>query len=161
MFQSLEKINKLNGNRTDLFLSLSFSLSIVVVFQYSSSHSLEKVKKEDFDSCNTTNAARTFTNGNTTVPLTEPGTRYFVCGNQLHCLGGMKLQVNVEDNHANPPIGAPQAQPAGGALTQPSSKSNNPASAIPTSAGSVYGGRDCIVMAFLGFVATMFWVVQV
>jgi hypothetical protein len=27
--------------------------------------------------------------------------------------------------------------------------------------GSVYGGRDCIVMAFLGFVATMFWVVQV
>jgi hypothetical protein len=119
------------------------------------------VKKEDFDSCNTTNVARTFTNGNTTVPLTEPGTRYFVCGNQLHCLGGMKLQVNVDDNQANPPIGAPQAQPAGGTLTQPSSKSNNPASVIPTSVGSVYGGRDCIVMAFLGFVATMFWVVQV
>ncbi|KAG6791503.1 hypothetical protein POTOM_000624 [Populus tomentosa] len=135
-----------------------FVVGDLLLFQYSSSHSLEEVKKEDFDSCNTTNAARKFTNGNTTVPLTEPGTRYFVCGNQLHCLGGMKLQVNVEDNHANPPIGAPQAQPAGGTLTQPSSKSNNPASAIPTSAGSVYGGRDCIVMAFLGFVATMFWV---
>nr|TKR90658.1 mavicyanin [Populus alba] len=113
-----------------------FVVGDLLLFQYSSSHSLEEVKKEDFDSCNTTNAARKFTNGNTTVPLTEPGTRYFVCGNQLHCLGGMKLQVNVEDNHANPPIGAPQAQPAGGTLTQPSSKSNNPASAIPTSAGS-------------------------
>ncbi|KAG6788130.1 hypothetical protein POTOM_004184 [Populus tomentosa] len=141
--------------------SKKFVVGDLLLFQYSSSHSLEEVKKEDFDSCNTTNAARTFTNGNTTVPLTEPGTRYFVCGNQLHCLGGMKLQVNVEDNHANPPTGAPQAQPAGGTVTQPSSKSNNPASVTPTSAGSVYGGRECIVMAFLGFVATMFWVVQV
>ncbi|KAJ6714237.1 hypothetical protein OIU85_025808 [Salix viminalis] len=128
-------------------------------FLYSSSHSLEEVKKEDFDSCNTTNVIRTFTNGNTTVPLTEPGTRYFVCGNQLHCLGGMKLQVNVAGNQAKSPIGAPQSQP-GVTVTQPSSKRNNPASVVPSSAGSVYEGRDCIVMAFLGFVATMFWAVQ-
>ncbi|CAK7335871.1 unnamed protein product [Dovyalis caffra] len=137
-----------------------FVVGDLLIFQYSSSQSVDEVKKEDFDSCNTTNVIRTFTNGNTTVPLTEPGTRYFVCGNKLYCLGGMKLQVNVEGNKANSPIGSPRAQP-GGTLSQPSSKSNNPASVIPTSAGFAYGGRDSIVMAFIGSVATMLWVVQV
>jgi hypothetical protein len=42
------------------------------------------MSKEDFDSCNTTSAVRTF------------GTRYFLYGNRLRCLGGMKLQVNLE-----------------------------------------------------------------
>lgn len=131
------------------------------VFQYSSSHSVDEVKKEDFDGCNTTNVLRTFTTGNTTVSLTNPGTRYFVCGNKLHCLGGLKLQVNVASNQAYSPTSAPQAHP-GGTNSQPSSKSNNPAPVIlPTSAGSVYGGRDSIVMAFLGFMATMLWAVQV
>ncbi|KAG6782968.1 hypothetical protein POTOM_012395 [Populus tomentosa] len=139
----------------------TFSVGDLLMFQYSSSHSVDEVKKEDFDSCNTTNVLRTFTTGNTTVSLTNPGTRYFVCGNKLHCLGGLKLQVNVASNQAYSPTSAPQAHP-GGTNSQPSSKSNNPASVIlPTSAGSVYGGRDSIVMAFLGFMATMLWTVQV
>ncbi|KAF9686011.1 hypothetical protein SADUNF_Sadunf03G0114100 [Salix dunnii] len=140
----------------------TFFVGDLLMFQYSSSHSVDEVKKEDFDSCNTTNVLRTFTNGNTTVSLANPGTRYFVCGNKLHCLGGMKLQVNVESNQADPPTAAPQAHPGGGtAPPQPPSKSNNPASAVPTSAGSVHGGRDSIAVAFLGFMASLFGVVRV
>ncbi|KAG5249520.1 hypothetical protein OIU76_003820 [Salix suchowensis] len=140
----------------------TFSVGDLLMFQYSSSHSVEEVKKEDFDSCNTTNVLRTFTNGNTSVSLTNPGTRYFVCGNKLHCLGGLKLRVNVESNQADPPTAAPEAHPVGGGATsQAPSKSVNPASVIPTSAGSVYGGRDSAAMAFLGFMAISFWVVQV
>jgi len=40
-----------------------------------------QMSKEDFDSCNTTSVVRT---------------RYFLWGNRLHCLGGMKFQVNLE-----------------------------------------------------------------
>ena len=43
-----------------------------------------QMNKEDFDSCNMTSVVRTFR------------TRYFLCGNRLRCLGGMKLQVNLE-----------------------------------------------------------------
>ncbi|KAL9386832.1 hypothetical protein Peur_019956 [Populus x canadensis] len=49
---------------------------------------------------------------------------------------------------------------ARGTLPQSSSKSNNPASAIPTSGGSVNGGRGFIVMAFLGLKANILRAVQ-
>uniref|UniRef100_A0A2P2PKG5 Phytocyanin domain-containing protein n=1 Tax=Rhizophora mucronata TaxID=61149 RepID=A0A2P2PKG5_RHIMU len=101
---------------------------------------------------------KTFDNRNTTVALTRPGTRYFVCGNRLRCLGGMKLKVKVEGNQTSPPVGAPQAQPqTQGTVKQPSSKSNNPV--IPTSAGFVHGGWDSLQMAFLSFVAMTMLVV--
>ncbi|KAJ4883297.1 Cupredoxin superfamily protein [Raphanus sativus] len=103
------------------------------VFQYSSTHSVYEVAKDKFQSCNTTEPIRTFTNGNTTVALSKPGDRFFVCGNRLHCFAGMKLQVNVEGNGPSPaPVGAPGAAPAG--ILQPSSKKNNPATGVASSA---------------------------
>ncbi|KAJ4846491.1 hypothetical protein Tsubulata_039977, partial [Turnera subulata] len=131
-----------------------------LVFQYSTSHSVDEVTKQDFDSCNTGNALKSYSNGNTTIPLTKAGTRYFVCGNQLHCLGGMKLQVNVESNGANSPVAAPEAQPGDNTVTNPSSKSNNPSSVVPTSSGFIYSERDSLVVAIPGLVAAILLMLQ-
>jgi hypothetical protein len=68
------------------------------VFQYSSAFSVDEVTKQNFDACNTTKVLANYGNGNTTVPLTRAGDRYFVCGNKLYCLGGMKLHVHVDDD---------------------------------------------------------------
>lgn len=132
------------------------------VFQFSSSNSLEEVTQENFNGCNTTNVLKSYTNGNTTVTLSKPGPRYFISGNKLYCLGGMKLQVNVEDNNqAYSPAGAPL--PADGSnqgndiLPRPSTKSN-----VPISSGVVHGGwRYTLVSVSLGFMATVLWVVQI
>ncbi|OMO52247.1 Plastocyanin-like protein [Corchorus olitorius] len=137
-----------------------FKVGDVLLFQYSSYHSVSEVSKQSFDSCNTTNTLTTFSNGNTTVTLSKPGARYFVCGNRLHCLGGMKLQVDVQDDQANSTVGAPQAQP-GAALPQPSSKSNNPSTVIPTSNGFVIGGTGLFVIPFLSLIATMLILVKI
>ena len=79
------------------------------VFQYSSDQGVDEVTRENFNTCNTTNVLRSYVNGNTTVPLTKPGDRYFVCSNKLYCLGGMKLHVHTEDDKPYSPAPAPSA----------------------------------------------------
>ncbi|KAH7557324.1 hypothetical protein JRO89_XS11G0120300 [Xanthoceras sorbifolium] len=139
-----------------------FQVGDVLVFQYSSSNSVSEVTKKNFDSCNTTNVLNTYSNGNTTVPLTKPGDRYFISGDKLYCLGGMKLHVSVEgDGQASTsPIGAPQGQPDSN-LPRPTSKNNNPAALVPTSSAFSLTGRNSFFVASLGFMATILWVVYV
>ncbi|KAK4766605.1 hypothetical protein SAY87_008247 [Trapa incisa] len=114
----------------------TFYVGDILVFQYSSSNSLEQVTKDSFDNCTTTNALETFSNGNTSIPLRRPGPWYFTAGNRLYCLGGMKLQVNaIENSTTGSPVGAPAvAQPGGddGAFPRPSSRSGNPSGSDPT-----------------------------
>ncbi|WVY98433.1 hypothetical protein V8G54_030584 [Vigna mungo] len=88
-----------------------FKVGDVLIFQYSSGQSVEEVTKENFETCNTTNVLATYGNGNTTVPLRKGGDRYFVSGNKLYCLGGMKLHVHVEgdDDKLIAPTIAPKA----------------------------------------------------
>ncbi|KAE8736143.1 hypothetical protein F3Y22_tig00000136pilonHSYRG00003 [Hibiscus syriacus] len=128
-----------------------FNVGDVLSFQYSSSHSVSEVAKESFETCNTTKSLRTYSNGNTTVTLSNAGTRYFVCGNKIHCLGGMKLQVNVEDDKKSSPVGSPGAQP--GTTTQPSSKNNDSATVIPSSDGFINGGFRSLIITFLFMVS--------
>ncbi|KAG2262870.1 hypothetical protein Bca52824_069949 [Brassica carinata] len=113
-------------------LGKRFSVGDVLMFQYSSTHSVYEVAKDNFQRCNSTDPIRTFTNGNTTVALSKPGDRFFLCGNRLHCFAGMRLQVNLG------------AAPVG--ILQPSSKKNNPATGVASSAARVggYGGRVSI-----------------
>ncbi|MBA0761678.1 hypothetical protein Gotri_024292 [Gossypium trilobum] len=142
----------------------TFNVGDVLLFQYSSSHSVSEVNKESFETCNTTNSLTTFSNGNTTVTLSNAGKRYFVCGNKLHCLGGMKLQVNVlEDDKKSATVGAPEAQPQPQAtIPKPSSKTNNPSStATPSSDGFINGGIGSLIIAFLFMVSTMFGLFQI
>nr|AAR15424.1 Cu2+ plastocyanin-like [Sisymbrium irio] len=137
-----------------------FAVGDVLMFQYSSTHSVYEVAKDKFQNCNTTDPIRTFTNGNTTVALSKPGDRFFVCRNRLHCFSGMKLQVNVEGNGPSPaPVGAPRAAPAG--ILQPSSKKNDPATGVVSSAARVGGcgwrGSMGIYVYLMVFAFPLIW----
>ncbi|KAF8042463.1 hypothetical protein BT93_A0941 [Corymbia citriodora subsp. variegata] len=139
--------------------SKTFTVGDVLSFQYPSSDSVEEVSKDSYDNCSTTNALQTFSNGNTSVPLTRPGPWYFISGNRLYCLGGMKLQLNVAGSQAASPAGAPQAATGQDALTQPGSKSNTPSSS--SSDGLLHGRSHKIVSGLIGLVATVLWVAHV
>ncbi|XP_047975018.1 stellacyanin-like [Salvia hispanica] len=108
----------------------TFSTGDTLLFQYSQYHSVSEVTEGNYKGCNTTNVLQSSSNGNTTFALTSPGERYFICGNRLHCLGGMKLHVHVVENQTvSGPVGAPSAQP-GGSLRPGSSKSDEPSNSV-------------------------------
>ncbi|KAM7250140.1 hypothetical protein ACFE04_022023 [Oxalis oulophora] len=130
----------------------TFQIGDVLIFQYSSSDTLSEVTKPNFDSCNTSNAIKTYSSGNTTVTLTNAGEKYFISGNRLYCLGGMKLKLNVE-GAADSPVGTPQPQPVGPTPTsQPSTKTNTPSTVVPTSIASSVDA-SCLCGLILGFLA--------
>ncbi|XP_072987325.1 stellacyanin-like [Typha latifolia] len=87
----------------------TFYVGDVLSFQYSKYHTVNEVDKSSYDSCNISSALLTGSDGNTSVPLTTRGDRYFVCGVITHCLGGMKLQVHVDRRPVIAPAGAPQS----------------------------------------------------
>ncbi|CAN0881730.1 Blue copper protein [Linum grandiflorum] len=128
----------------------TFNVGDALLFQYTSSETVEEVNKASFDGCTTTDVIKSYNDGNTTVALDRAGAWYFVCGNKLYCLGGMKLQVDVKGNQsaASSPVGSPEGQPA-----NPSSKTD-----FPSSSAFVHASRETLVMVVLSF-ASIFWVV--
>ncbi|CAK9311173.1 unnamed protein product [Citrullus colocynthis] len=135
-----------------------FFVGDVLVFQYSSSASLNEVTRENFNTCNTTNVLKAYSSGNTTVTLSNPGQRFFVSGNRLLCLGGMKLQVNVENNQSFSPTAAPHPPPQSDALPRPSSKTDN--NGVPSaSAGFLIGGKKALAIVFVCYVVSTSFIV--
>ncbi|KAK7356507.1 hypothetical protein VNO80_15780 [Phaseolus coccineus] len=127
-----------------------FKVGDALVFQYSSGQSVEEVTKENYDTCNTTNVLATYGNGNTTVPLTRGGDRYFVSGNKLYCLGGMKLHVHVEgDDKSLAPTIAPKA--VAGSDENTATLSHSPSSKKSThlSAGTVHYCARNVLISFI------------
>ncbi|CAM8912351.1 unnamed protein product [Rhodiola kirilowii] len=130
----------------------NFQVGDVLLFQYSNTHSVSEVSKDNFDACGTTDTIKTYKNdGNTTVELARPGDMYFVCGNKLHCFGGMKLQVHVDGSQAYSPAGAPQAS------TGESDLPNKPASGA-TSLARGWGSHvaEIIMLATSALLLTHF-----
>ncbi|ESQ51816.1 hypothetical protein EUTSA_v10017076mg [Eutrema salsugineum] len=103
----------------------TFSVGDNLVFAYPSAfHDVVEVTKPEFDSCQSVKPLITFANGNSIVPLTTPGKRYFICGMPGHCTQGMKLEVNVVPTaNAAPTAPLPNAVPS---LNAPS-----PSSVLP------------------------------
>ncbi|KAI7727455.1 hypothetical protein M8C21_016595 [Ambrosia artemisiifolia] len=145
-----------------------FVVGDVLLFQYSSTHSVAEVNRESYQGCNTTNVLQPSSNGNTTFALTKPGDRYFVCGNRLHCYAGMKLHVVVDGKAAEAPAaGAPEPEAGGDSTTTtpttatitntPSSKNKNPSSLIPNSVMSVPIGFESFV--FVGITCLVCWII--
>ncbi|KAM3268422.1 stellacyanin [Capsicum chacoense] len=134
-----------------------FKIGDVLVFQYSSSHSVSEVTKANFEGCNTNSVLDSSKTGNTSFPLTTRGDRYYVCGNRLHCLGGMKLHVNVDDeNNAAAESPAAAAPDGGGGSFSPSSKSKNPSYVPSFALCNVHVGLDSIVLVLLGYLCLAF-----
>ncbi|KAK8568455.1 hypothetical protein V6N13_106367 [Hibiscus sabdariffa] len=89
--------------------SQKFSVGDNLRFQYTPNHDVLEVTKADYDSCQTSSPLKTYSDGNTLVPLTSPGKRYFICGTLGHCSQGMKIEINTL---ATSPSTPPPASPA-------------------------------------------------
>lgn len=81
-------------------------------------HSLSEVTKSDYESCTATTSIQSYADGNTTIPLTASGLRYFLCPAFSHCGNGMKLAVTVSPN-ADTGSTAGGAAPSGGPANAP------------------------------------------
>ncbi|XP_039793063.1 uncharacterized protein LOC120659060 [Panicum virgatum] len=82
-----------------LFLTSTSADDVVSVcttaFKYAASHDVTEVPKAGYDACSGANPVKSYTGGATTVKLTAPGKRYFICSVPGHCAAGMKLEVTV------------------------------------------------------------------
>ncbi|KAK9284888.1 hypothetical protein L1049_024069 [Liquidambar formosana] len=75
--------------------SQSFLVGDNLIFQYSPNHDVVEVGKSDYDSCQASNPVQSYSSSPTTIPLSSPGKRYFICGTIGHCSQGMKVEVNT------------------------------------------------------------------
>ncbi|KAM0934239.1 putative Phytocyanin domain, cupredoxin [Dioscorea sansibarensis] len=133
----------------------TFHVGDVLLFQYSRYHSLIEVNKDGFDTCNTSNSVLTGNTGNTSVTLTAPGDKYFVCGVLSHCFGGMKLRVHVNgDGSSSAP--APVVMPKAGVLSTPSlppppvtNLENNNSPFASASLGHVHGAKNSLFSTWI------------
>lgn len=73
----------------------TFKVGDTLVFQYGASHNVAEVGSADYSACSASNSIQSFSDQDTKITLTKPGTRYFICGVTGHCAGGMKLAVTV------------------------------------------------------------------
>ncbi|CAO1943431.1 unnamed protein product [Urochloa humidicola] len=90
----------------------TFAPGDTLTFKYNTYHNVLEVTKEAFESCTTSNPISFDNSGTTTVLLTMPGTRYFICGAPGHCLNGMKMEIEVADRPApTTPSSPPQLPP--------------------------------------------------
>ncbi|CAM0944992.1 unnamed protein product [Alopecurus aequalis] len=90
----------------------TFNVGDTLVFQYGASHNVAEVGSADYSACSATNSIQSYSDQDTKITLTKPGTRYFICGASGHCAGGMKLAVTVSPAATSTPTPtAPAATP--------------------------------------------------
>ncbi|XP_008798824.2 blue copper protein-like [Phoenix dactylifera] len=80
----------------------TFKVGDTLLFQYGFLHSVDEVSESDYKACSTSNSMQSFSDQNTKIALSKPGTRYFICGTSGHCSGGMKLAVAVSGSSTSP-----------------------------------------------------------
>ncbi|KAG0534877.1 hypothetical protein BDA96_04G317800 [Sorghum bicolor] len=141
----------------------TFAVGDNLVFQYSMMHTVAEVSSADYSACSASNAIQSYSDQNTKIALTAPGTRYFICGTAGHCGNGMKLAVTVPAAAATTPpaSSSPPTTPAApGADTPP--ETTTPSTSTPTatspptatkptssSAAAACGGEARLAMGML------------
>ncbi|KAJ1439541.1 Phytocyanin domain [Sesbania bispinosa] len=114
----------------------TFKLGDNLVFKYGSLHSVDEVNENDYKSCSSSNSIKSYSDGNSKVPLTTAGKMYFICPTPGHCGGGMKLEINVVAASTTP-SGTPPTTPSGSPPTTPSgSPPTTPSGSPPTTPSS-------------------------
>ncbi|XP_041003966.1 uclacyanin 1 [Juglans microcarpa x Juglans regia] len=111
--------------------SQSFVVGDNLIFQYAPNHDVVEVSKADYDSCQANNPIQSYNGGTTTIPLSSPGSRYFVCGTLGHCSQGMKVEIDTLAASA-PTTASPPAIPPASSVTlvptpAPESSTSSPA----------------------------------
>ena len=120
-------------------------------------HKVAEVSSADYSACSASNSIQSYSDQNTKIALTAPGTRYFICGAPGHCSDGMKLAVTVAAAAATTPpaSSSPPATPAApGADTPPvttTPSTSTPTTTKPTSSssGAACGGEARLAMGVL------------
>nr|CAB3450548.1 unnamed protein product [Digitaria exilis] len=135
-----------------------FSVGDNLVFQYNMMHTVAEVSSADYSACSASNSLQSYSDQNTKIALTAPGTRYFICGTPGHCSGGMKLAVTVSAASATTPATSPAAPGADDTppeTTTPSTSTpTTTTTAAPTtkasaSVGAASGGEASLAMGVL------------
>ncbi|OAY78501.1 uclacyanin-3-like [Ananas comosus] len=103
----------------------TFNVGDTLLFQYSFMHDVAEVSKSDYDGCSASNSLQSYSDQNTKILLSKPGSRYFICGTPGHCSSGMKLAVTVA-------AASPSTTPAGGS-TPSSTTPTTPTTTSPSS----------------------------
>ncbi|KAG2717096.1 hypothetical protein I3843_03G158400 [Carya illinoinensis] len=111
--------------------SHSFLVGDNLIFQYAPNHDVVEVSKADYDSCQANNPIQSYTGGTTTIPLSSPGNRSFICGTSGHCSQGMKVEIHTLAASA-PTTASPPASPPASSVTlvptpAPESSTSSPA----------------------------------
>ncbi|VAI47614.1 unnamed protein product [Triticum turgidum subsp. durum] len=119
----------------------TFTVGDTLVFQYGASHNVAEVGSSDYSACSATNSIQSFSDQDTKITLTKPGTRYFICGVSGHCSGGMKLAVKVAPAATATPTpatspDAPSATPSTPSETPSTSTTPAGATTAPSSSKS-------------------------
>ncbi|CAN6240358.1 unnamed protein product [Urochloa humidicola] len=126
----------------------TFSVGDTLSFQYSAAHSVLEVSAADHSACSASNPLRSHNDQSTTIPLTKPGTRYFICGAAGHCASGMKLAITVSggdpaaSSSSGPTMRSTNVMPAAGASESGDSSAataNGPRLATGVLLGAVVG----------------------
>ncbi|TYH96119.1 hypothetical protein ES332_A12G156400v1 [Gossypium tomentosum] len=111
--------------------SQTFAVGDNLIFQYTPNHDVLEVTKADHDSCQTSSPLQTYTDGNTVIPLTSPGKRYFICGTLGHCSEHLDT-VAASPSPSSPPSASPSPSSPPSASPAPEtspSPANTPESA--------------------------------
>ncbi|KAL8243164.1 hypothetical protein R6Q59_009422 [Mikania micrantha] len=133
-------------------------ISMIHVFNYDSSHTVDEVTSGDYATCTVGNSIASYNSGTTTISLNTTGSHYFICGVMGHCGGGMKLTIDVAGD------GSPSAAPTSSSIaadsptTTPSGTAFSPPTVDGTSNIPVVNSSPTVspvVAAGLGLVALM------
>ncbi|MBA0736367.1 hypothetical protein Gogos_009929 [Gossypium gossypioides] len=131
----------------------TFTVGDTLLFTYGGSHSVEEVSKSDYDNCDTGNAIKSYSDGNTVITLSNPGAMYLICPTIGHCAGGMKLAINVVAASGNSP--STPSTPSGSTTpsgTPPSGGTTTSPPSTPSGAPSTvnYGFMVAVLGAVVG-----------
>ncbi|KAE8712827.1 transcription factor ILR3-like [Hibiscus syriacus] len=110
----------------------TFAVGDNLIFQYTPNHDVLEVTKADHDSCQTGNPLQTYNDGNTVVPLTTPGKRYFICGTLGHCSQGMQIEIDTLAT-SMPPATSPSSPPPSSPSPETSPSPANTPESVPGS----------------------------
>lgn len=103
--------------------------------------SVLKVRKEDYEACNTVSPEQRFEDGNTKVELQRPGPFYFISGAKGHCEQGQKLIVVVV---------TPRRRFIGISSAPSPAESEGPAVAPSSGAANLKVGLLAVIVGILG-----------
>ncbi|XP_022749087.1 uclacyanin 1-like [Durio zibethinus] len=121
--------------------SQNFAVGDNLIFQYTPNHDVLEVTKADYDSCQTSSPIQTYNDGNTVIPLSSPGKRYFICGTLGHCSQGMQIEIDTLATSTPPatsptPSASPAPKSSPSPAKSPESAPGSPSSPARPSTGS-------------------------